>query len=154
MVDRSNRVRSFAVATLVVLVATIAGGCSALSDNVELNGKIFDAVGLSGGALGKKAEVRTEARAPLVLPPDAERLPEPGAAPQPAVADQAWPRDAQKQKVASAEARKRAHEQHCRDGNWKQKAMKDEISADQGPDGSCNGSLFSIMGNALFGSSD
>ena len=89
MVDRSNRVRSFAVATLVVLVATIAGGCSALSDNVELNGKIFDAVGLSGGALGKKAEVRTEARAPLVLPPDAERLPEPGAAPQPAVADQA-----------------------------------------------------------------
>src|SRR5690606_15890996 len=51
-------------------------GCGGV-DGVEFNGKVFEAVGLTG-ALGKKEEPKTEPRAPLVLPPSTERLPEPG----------------------------------------------------------------------------
>ena len=151
MVGKAERVRWLA-ATLLFASAVGTAGCGG-TDGVELNGKLFDAVGLSGDVLGKKPEPRTQARAPLVLPPDATRLPEPGSAPEPGAVEQAWPRDAQQQKLAEAEARKRAHEEYCKNGNWKEKAVKDEIAADKGPDGSCQGSIFSAIGKSLGGKS-
>ena len=139
---RTTGVRRTAVAVTLLLTSVGLSACA--GDGVELNGKIFDAVGLSGDILGKKAEPRTEARAPLVLPPDANRLPEPGSGAAPVV-NQQWPRDAQQQRVAEAEARKQAHKAYCSDGNWKEKAMRDDVSASQGPDGGCHGSIFSVL---------
>ena len=129
-------------------------GCGGV-DGIELNGKIFDAVGLSGDAF-KKTEPRTEARAPLVLPPNASRLPEPGAAPQPVTASiaqdsAAWPRDPEQIKKADAEAKKLAHEKYCKEGNWKQKATKDETAAAEAASGTCGNSLFSVVSDALIG---
>jgi hypothetical protein len=133
----------------VLVTAVSLGGCA--GDGVEFNGKIFDAVGLS--SIGsKREEPRTQARAPLVLPPEGTRLPEPGSAPVPVAADQAWPRDPQQQKLAEAEAKKRQQQEWCRDGNWKEKAMRDDAKAAHGPQGKC-GSIFDLVGNP-FGGSD
>lgn len=143
--------RRLAAAVALTLSAALAGGCA--NDHIEFNGKIFEAVGLAGNPW-KKEEVRTQPRAPLVLPPDSNRLPEPGSAPPPSFADQSWPKDPQQQKLADAEAKKRAQEQFCKDGNWKEKAHGNEIKAAQGPNGSCQGSIFSVMSKTLLGNNN
>lgn len=138
----------------VAVIVAVSGlaGCGGV-DGVELNGKIFEAVGLTG-SLGKKTEPKTEARAPLVLPPATERLPEPGSlaagAPIPQ-ADQAWPNDPDKGKASKEEALKQAQAAYCRDGNWKDKAQGNDHKAGQGPAGSCTGNIFSIVGKSILG---
>lgn len=151
MIGRAYRARGIVLAVLTALGASSLGGCGGV-DGVDFNGKIFDAVGLSTGAIGKKPEVATEARAPLVLPPDPKRLPDPNEAPPAAVVDQPWPKDPQKTKIANAEQRKKAQEDFCQKNAWREKVMKKE-DADQivGPDGPCGGSIFTFMGSTLFG---
>lgn len=135
-------------ATLVVALLALAG-CGGV-DGVQFEGKMFEAVGLTG-ALGKRAEPKTEARAPLVMPPTTEKLPEPGAlAAAPAQQHVAWPDDPDKKRAASESAKKTAQTEFCRDGNWKEKAMGDEIASRDGPSGTC-GSIFSVLGKSLFG---
>lgn len=152
-----NRVQRAAAGIALMVAAASLGACGGV-DGVELNGKIFDALGVSGDPFAKKDEPKTQARAPLVLPPDTSKLPEPGSAPGPGsplttgAVNPQWPRDSEAQKMADANARKAAQEKYCQDGNWKQKAVKDEIRADSGPDGQCGGSIFSVIGNSLFGS--
>jgi|LNFM01.1.fsa_nt_gb hypothetical protein len=151
MIDH-RRVSSSRFGRATVVVAMLAlTGCGGV-DGVELNGKVFEAVGLTG-ALGKKAEPQTEARAPLVLPPSKDQLPEPGslaAAPAP-TPDPAWPNDPDKTRAAQASAQSAAQKQFCRDGNWKEKAMGDEMAAAQGPAGTCTNSIFSVVGPSIFG---
>jgi len=135
------------MSTAVALLAL--AGCGGV-DGVQFEGKMFEAVGLTG-ALGKRAEPKTEARAPLVLPPATEKLPEPGQlAAAPAQPHIAWPDDPDKRKAANESAKKTAQAEYCRDGNWKEKAMGDEIGAKSGPSGAC-GSIFSVLGKSLFG---
>jgi hypothetical protein len=137
---------------LAVGVALLAlPGCGGI-DGVELNGKVFDAVGLTGALGGKKAEPKTEVRSPLVLPPAAERLPEPGenGAVAPVQTAEAWPNDPDKQRAASETAKKQAQADYCRDGNWKEKALADDLALSKGPSGSC-GSIFSTISKALVG---
>ena len=51
-------------------------GCA---DGIDLNGKVFDWMGVSPAAMeASRREPKMAERAPLVLPPDANRLPEPG----------------------------------------------------------------------------
>ncbi len=69
-----NRFGLRSVRAAAVACALVFGGCSA--DEVELNGKIFDAVGLNTKT--KAVEPKLAARAPLVMPPNPERVPEPG----------------------------------------------------------------------------
>jgi len=134
----------------VGIVLLALPGCGGI-DGVEFNGKVFDAVGLTG-ALGKKEEPRTEPRAPLVLPPATERLPEPGesAGPAPVQTAQAWPNDPDKQRAANETAKKQAQAEYCRDGNWKEKAMGDDMAMAKGPSGSC-GSIFTAISKTLLG---
>lgn len=136
--------------------ATVIGlaGCGGI-DGIELNGKIFDALGVSTGSLGPRPEPKVEQRSPLVLPPVADRLPEPGSAPAPAVAGnvQSWPVDRDQKKIADAAEAKKKQEEHCQDGNWKEKAMRDEAAASQGPSGGC-GSIFSALSKSLFGAKE
>ena len=127
------------------------GGCS---DGIELNGKIFDALGVSTSSIAPKKEPRMERRSPIVLPPDGKRLPEPGSAPEYANQDQNWPKDREQKKIADAAEFKRKQAEFCRDGNWKEKAMKDEANAEaKAPGGNC-GSAFAIMFKGLTGAQE
>ncbi|MET0568869.1 MAG: hypothetical protein ABWZ74_07305 [Hyphomicrobiaceae bacterium] len=139
----------------VVVACAMAASLSACGavDGVELNGKIFDALGVSTGSLGPRPEPKVERRSPIVLPPDANRLPEPGSAPVAANANQAWPVDRDQKKVVDAAEAKRKQDEHCKDGNWKEKAMQDEVAASQGPSGGC-GSIFNAFSKSLFGAQE
>src|SRR5215216_6292643 len=67
------------LATAAALAATLAvAGCGGV-DGLDLNGKVFDWMGVSPSAMAKSSqEPQVAARTPLVLPPDTGRLPEPG----------------------------------------------------------------------------
>ena len=146
----SQNGRNWAIASLLMACSLGLPGCGGI-DGIELNGKLFDAVGLSADSF-KKTEPKAEARAPLVLPPDGTRLPEPGSIQQPAptnlAAGTAWPMDPEQKKLADAEAKKKAHEELCKNGNWKENAVKDERQQAQS---NCGNSLFSFATDAITG---
>jgi hypothetical protein len=115
---------------------------SACADGIELNGKLFDAVGISSAALdAKKSEPKLAERAPLVLPPDVNRLPEPGSGKAPVVQQAAWPDDPEQRKIRQAQERERLHLAYCRgDIQWKDKAFDKEgagAAAPRSPYGPC-----------------
>jgi hypothetical protein len=132
--------------------AALLGGCS---DGVEINSPLLDAVGLSTAALSRQEEPRLQPRAPLVIPPSTQRLPEPGQAQPAAVAkvDPAWPKDRDQERVASKKEKASRQADYCRDGNWKERSVDGGSSGySNGPEGVC-GSIFSVMGGWMNGSS-
>ena len=138
----------------VITAAALLGGCA---DGVEINSPLLNSLGVATGALGQKEEPKLAPRAPLVMPPSTQRLPEPGppaaaAAVAPA-ADPSWPKDKDYERVASAAEKKRQHTQYCRDGNWKERAMDDNAGGMQGPNGSCN-TIIDWVGNIFSGGSE
>ena len=125
---------------------------SACADGLELNGKIFDTMGISSAALdAKRTEPKLAERAPLVMPPDASRLPEPGSGQAPAIAQASWPDDPEARKARADEERKRLHAAYCRgDIQWKEKAFDKEkagASAPRSPYGPCGGIVGSVSIN-------
>jgi hypothetical protein len=93
------------------LSATLAlGGCG----GVEFQGKIFDAVGLSGER--KEADVRMAERPPLLMPPDPKALPQPGSGVAVATAREDWPQNPEvtREQVLKAENDKLAKEESGR----------------------------------------
>jgi hypothetical protein len=127
-----------------VCLPLLLAGCGGI-DGVELNGKIFDALGISA-ASQTKAEPQMAERAPLVVPPSVTRLPEPGSGQE--AQELAALRDPEQQKEAAAKERQRLHEAYCRgDVQWKDKAYKpDAAGAPRSPYGPC-GVLGSITSN-------
>jgi hypothetical protein len=130
-------------------VGILFGGCA---DGIELNGKVFDLLGVSPAALeASRREPKLAERAPLVMPPNANRLPDPGAAPAP-VAEQAnWPTDPEQRKLAAAEERERLHLAYCRgDIQWKERALKskDGSGTNLSPYGPCP-SIFGGLTNSV-----
>lgn len=78
-----------AAALAAALAATLAlGGCG----GVEFQGKIFDAVGLSGTG-APEPDVRMAERPPLLLPPNPKALPQPGSGVAAATAREDWPQN-------------------------------------------------------------
>lgn len=154
MANALKRAREITIGVSLLAGAGALGGCAG-GDGVELNGKIFEAIGIAGDPFAKRAEPKTQARAPLVLPPDSTKLPEPGSQPTAGApittgsVDSAWPRDRDAIKAADADAQRRAKEQACKD-NWKERANRQSGE----PDAACSGSIFSVLGDQLFGSSD
>jgi hypothetical protein len=130
------------ICAALALTATLAlGGCGGV-DGVELNGKVFDWMGISPSALdAKKAEPKIAERAPLVLPPDANRLPEPGSGQTVAGNDLNWPMDPEQKKVAAAKEREKLHLAYCRgEIQWKEKALDPQnTGANRSPYGPCPG---------------
>jgi hypothetical protein len=129
----------------MVLAAALAGlgGCGGL-DDVQLNGKVFDAIGLNSTA--KSAEPKLAARQPLVVPPGLDSLPPPGSgkAEQPSLAEIQDP-DA-KAKVSQADLEKQQAE-YCKVHYEDAKARGDDTTADlaTGPLGSCRPSILSAV---------
>lgn len=85
------------------LAATLAlGGCG----GVEFQGRMFDYMGVSGER--QEADVRMAERPPLVLPPDAKALPQPGSGVAVATARQDWPKNPEIVEQEAADAKKAA----------------------------------------------
>jgi len=101
-------------------VAMMAAGCGS---GVQIEGPGFEKLGLTGK---KHVEKKVPDRAPLLIPPDPNRLPEP--APQIANArPQNWPTDPESTLKAEATAiakKKQAYQDH---GDWSKKADIDEF---------------------------
>jgi hypothetical protein len=113
--------------------------CSGCADGLDLNGKVFDFMGISAAAVAaRRDEPKLAERAPLVLPPDSQRLPEPGSGQQPQTA-MAWPDDEEQRKAQEAKERERQHLAYCRgDIQWKDRALNPEdVNTPRSPYGPC-----------------
>lgn len=122
--------------------ALALAGCSA--DDVEFNGKIFDAVGLNQKT--KSAEPKMVARAPLVMPPNPERVPEPGLPPEGQSADVAALADPDKVAKTNKAELERQQAEYCKQNYELAKAHGDN-NADlaTGPLGPCRGSVIGAI---------
>lgn len=137
MVGSTQRLKQFASAVAAAATLTV-GGCA---DGVELNGKVFDLLGVSPAAMeASRREPKLAERAPLVMPPNANRLPDPDSG-QASVAEQTnWPADPEQRKLAAAQERERLHLAYCRgDIQWKERALrsKDGSGTNLSPYGPC-----------------
>lgn len=124
---------------IAISATLLLSGCGS---DTEYNGKVFDLLGLSPSAqAAAKAEPKMPRRVGLVLPPDANRLPEPGTgeATSTAVALDTL-NDPDKRRAMAAAERERLHKEYC-NGNlsWKEQ-LKDTNSLPRSPYGQC-GSL-------------
>src|SRR5262245_1906490 len=108
------------LAGAAVASTILPAGCA---DGIDLHGKVFDGVGISPAAQeARRYEPKLADRAPLVMPPNVSRLPEPGSekTPDPTLVQTAWPDDPEQRKVREAQERQRLHEAYCRgDAQWK-----------------------------------
>ncbi len=125
--------------------AVIAGVIvSACADGVELNGKIFDALGVSSTAMDKKTGTpKVAERNGLVLPPDLARLPEPGSGgktEQQQALDPSFPVDAEERKRMAQADLERQQAEYCKKHYETKKALAMQTYADaaRGPLGSCS----------------
>jgi len=101
-------------------VAMMAAGCGS---GVQLEGPGFEKLGLTGK---KYVEQKVPDRAPLLIPPDRSRLPEP--APQVANArPQNWPTDPESTLKAEATAIAKKKQAYEDKGDWSKKADIDEF---------------------------
>jgi hypothetical protein len=136
-----SRRHSTLLAACMALACTLPlAGCGGI-DGVQFEGKIFDWLGVNSSQ--KSSDPKMAERAPLVVPPDVNRLPEPGSG-QNAWNDLAALKDPELRKQAAAKERERLHLAYCRgEIQWKEKVFS---SQDKGvyrsPYGPCPG-LFS-----------
>lgn len=125
---------------LAAMAAALLGGCA---DGVELNGKIFDALGVSTASVEKsRPSTKLAERSGLVVPPDLSRLPEPGSVgrvdPQLAQ-DPSFPVDVDEKKRMARADLERQQAEFCKKHYETNKALAQTIMADtaRGPLGPC-----------------
>lgn len=123
-----------------------AAGCA--MDEVQFNGGLFDAVGLSDSARAKSSssEPKIAERAPLVVPPALDRLPAPG---DPAVQDAnlAAIRDPDAVKAADQKELERQQAEYCK-VHYEQAVQRGddaEASTATGPLGPCRPSVLNAI---------
>lgn len=135
---RNGRKIGFCVATLTL----VFGGCGGI-DGVQLNGKVFDAMGLNGNS-GPQQDPKMAVRQPLTLPPN-DALPPPGSGKgeQPTLADI---QDPDKKKVIDQNALERQQAEYCQK-NYTEPMARGDSSAEtaSGPLGSCHPSIFTAV---------
>ncbi len=122
--------------TALLAVTLALSGCA--SDGLELNGKIFDWMGVSESAqAANKREPKLADRAGLIVPPNLARLPEPGSE-QPQDANFNL-NDPDQKRIAAAADREREHKAYCSgEKNWKERALDKNATAARSPYGPCN----------------
>lgn len=133
-----------------VMQALVVAGCS--PGDVELNGKIFDALGVNKTSVAKAPKMAE--RSGLVVPPSLEKLPEPGSgqAPDLALNDV---RDPDASKKTSQTELERQQAAYCKE-HYELAKLRGDISADtaKGPLGPCRRSVMSAVQNWNKGSED
>jgi hypothetical protein len=157
---RTAKRRAAAIA-LGMCSAMAVGGCGLAGiDGVELQGGVFDALGMSNSNKVKTADVKVPARPGLVLPPTDERLPDPNAPqPQPQVANAApaaggesWPLDPEANKAQRNAELDRRHNEYCEREIRNAELRGDPNAVIIGPKGNCRSSIFGSLSNMITGS--
>ncbi len=138
---------------LCAAVVTLAlGGCGGI-DGVQLNGKVFDAIGLNGSS-EPQGDPKIAVRQPLVVPPGLEALPQPGSGKveQPTLADI---QDPDKKKVVDQAQLESQQAEYCRK-NYDEPMQRGDSSADSaaGPLGPCHKSIFTAVQKWTTGSTN
>lgn len=110
-------------------------------DDVQLNGGIFDAVGLNDTK--KSGDPKLAERAPLVVPPSLDRLPAPGEAPPPTQIAGITDPDAAKQK--SREELEKQQAEYCEKNYDDPMRRGEEVSMVEGPLGPCRKSVLTAI---------
>jgi hypothetical protein len=144
----SSRTRFAGWLAGAAMLSTVAvGGCA---DGLDLNGKVFDMMGVSPAAqAAKRFEPKVAARAPLVVPPDVARLPAPGSEAAPDPVQTAWPDDPEQRKVREAKEKERLHLAYCSgEKQWKERALNRDANAPRSPYGPCPG-LFGAVTSSV-----
>ncbi len=123
-----------------VAVSILLSGCSA--DDVALNGKVFDAMGMNTASVKKTPKLKE--RSAILVPPNLDRLPEPGSGgDQPALADV---QDYDAKRVASYNDLERQQEAYCKVHYHDAKIHGDQDAVlATGPLGPCQGSALRLM---------
>lgn len=132
-------------ALLIVAVPALAmlGGCA---DEIQLQGKVFDAVGLGANSQKSSEEPKLAARAPLVLPPNNDRIPEPGQPPEAAATDVASLNDPDKKAVLSKAELEKKQAEYCK-VHYEDARSRGDDNADlaEGPLGPCRKSVLTAI---------
>ncbi len=143
MIRNASATRSafyaLAGATLLAL-----GGCGGF-DGVQLNGKVFDAMGI-GGEGTKSGEPKMAQRTGLVVPPNTEALPVPGSQQDVVAPDVAALQDPDKVAAVSQAEKQRQQDEYCK-VHYEQAKQRGDDNADlaEGPLGPCKGSVVSAL---------
>jgi hypothetical protein len=137
----SRRLTRFAV---TALMAVAVGGCSL--DDVELNGGVFDALGV-GANQPKSAEPKLAARTPLVVPPSTASLPQPGTPAEAAAVDvTAAINDPDRKVVVDKAVLEKQQDEYCRKNYDPARAAGDASAASiEGPLGPCRPSVLTAV---------
>jgi len=137
---------------LTIVLSLFMAGCGGF-DGVQLNGKVFDAMGLNGSS-GPKGDPKMAVRQPLVVPPGLDALPPPGSGKveQPTLAEIQDPD--KKVKVSQADL-ERQQAEYCKK-NYDEAQFRGDSSADSasGPLGSCHPSIFNAVKKWTTGSTN
>lgn len=144
----SRRTRSSRVALLSIpfLLAFGASGCS--MDDVQFNGGLFDMVGLSDAAkANSSSEPKVAVRAPLVVPPSLDRLPQPGSEEAAENTEIAGIKDHDAAKTASKKELARQQAEYCKVHYEQAKTRGEEVDFVTGPLGSCRKSVLTSIKN-------
>lgn len=149
MPDAIRAMKPIAAAALL-MSAVVLGGCGGVGgiDGVELQGGIFDALGVSGSSQKKGAEPKVAARPGLVLPPVEDRLPDPSQA-QALAPGEAWPNDPDERAVVASAELDRRQTEFCERAKLERVARPDQTHP-VGPKGPCQQTLFGNIGG-MFG---
>jgi hypothetical protein len=139
MPPRSRPASSILPVIAACSAAFLVAGCS--MDDVQLNGGIFDAVGLNDTK--KSGDPKLAERAPLVVPPSLDRLPAPGEAPPPTQIAGINDPDAAKQK--SREELEKQHAEFCEKNYNDPMRRGEEVSMVEGPLGPCRKSVLTAI---------
>jgi hypothetical protein len=120
-------------------LALSVGGCA--SEDIQFNGGVFDAIGLSDSSKGSSGEPKVAERAPLVVPPKIDRLPAPGEAP-PQSPQLAAINDPDAEAKRTQEELAREQVEYCRKNYNEHDASTDSA---EGPLGPCRKSILSSI---------
>lgn len=131
-----------ALSLVAASLALAIAGCG--SDDLQLNGGIFDAVGLSDATKVKATEPKVAERAPLVVPPTLDRLPAPGEVPA-APAQIADIKDPDVVKAKSRSELEAQQAEYCQKNYEDARMRGEEVSAVAGPLGPCRPSILTSI---------
>lgn len=128
----------------VAVLLMAFGGCS--GEDIELDGKVFDAIGM-GKNSAKKAEPQMASRSPLVMPPNLERLPQPGEQPGGEAVDVAALNDPDKKLIVNQVEMQKRQAEYCKVHYEQAIVHGDRDGADlaEGPLGPCKGSVLNAI---------
>ena len=144
----TSAVRRGAVLAALTTACVALAGCG--GNDLELNGKVFNAIGSLTGSGGGSQEVKLDARPGLVQPPNLQNLPAPGSskAPDGQLAD-IHDDDATRKAGVDKSALKAQQDVYCKEHYDVPKAHGDETTADAavGPMGPCRKSALGLLGD-------